>query len=133
VLASGENPAALRSGASSRPTFASSLAHRAGARRRLKAVATGRARQHFRRLLWPRLTHLRLSDDGVRHALSVMGLTRWATQTNVRQVFALVAYDAQSEPPYGSPHRSTEPLELLETIRVGLWEVPTVVLTRLRP
>src|SRR5579859_2689042 len=28
-----------------------------------------------------------LSDDGVRHALSTMGLTRWATQTNVRQVY----------------------------------------------
>src|SRR5438128_7879815 len=27
-----------------------------------------------------------LSDDGVRHALSVLGLTRWATQTNVRRV-----------------------------------------------
>ena len=69
-----------------------------------------------------------LSDDGVRHALSVMGLTRWATQTNVRQVFAWLPTTPQSEPPYGSPHRSTEPLELLETVRVGLWEVPTVVL-----
>src|SRR5579859_8195605 len=45
-----------------------------------------------------------LSDDGVRHALSVMGLTRWATQTNVRQVYASLPSMPQSEPPYGNPH-----------------------------
>src|SRR5712664_3570198 len=51
-----------------------------------------------------------LSDDGVRHALSVMGLTRWATQTNVRLVNACLPstpeIDLRSE-----PHRSTEPVD----------------------
>src|SRR5690348_3061721 len=50
-----------------------------------------------------------LSDDGVRHALSLMGLTRWATQTNVRQVFARLPSTPTPEVPYSSPHRSTEP------------------------
>src|ERR1700682_1324754 len=51
-----------------------------------------------------------LSDDGVRHALSIMGLTRWATQTNVRQVYVCLPstpeIDLQSE-----PHRSSEPVD----------------------
>jgi SNF2 family DNA or RNA helicase len=69
-----------------------------------------------------------LSDDGVRHALSVMGLTRWATQTNVRQVFACLPSLPDAEPPYGSPHRSTEPIESVESLKFGLWQVPAVVL-----
>jgi hypothetical protein len=71
-----------------------------------------------------------LSDDGVRHALSVMGLTRWATQTNVRQVYACLPSTPQSEPPYASPHRSTEPVEaeLAANLRLSLWAVPAVVL-----
>src|SRR5205814_5068299 len=69
-----------------------------------------------------------LSDDGVRHALSVMGLTRWATQTNVRHVFACLPSTPSDEPPYGSPHRSTERVEVAENLRLGLWQVPVVVL-----
>jgi SNF2 family DNA or RNA helicase len=69
-----------------------------------------------------------LSDDGVRHALSVMGLTRWATQSNVRQVFACLPTLPDAEPPYGAPHRSTEPVEVAENLRLGLWQVPAVVL-----
>jgi superfamily II DNA or RNA helicase len=69
-----------------------------------------------------------LSDDGVRHALSVMGLTRWATQTNVRHVFACLPSLPEAEPPYGAPHRSTEPVETAENLRLGLWQVPAVVL-----
>jgi superfamily II DNA or RNA helicase len=69
-----------------------------------------------------------LSDDGVRHALSVLGLTRWATQTNVRRVFATLPSVPASEPPYGSPHRSTEPIDTADSLRSGLWEVPAVVL-----
>jgi len=71
-----------------------------------------------------------LSDDGVRHALSVMGLTRWATQTNVRQVLACLPSTPESEPPYGSPHRSTEPFdaELAANLRLSRWAVPAVVL-----
>src|SRR5947209_18945214 len=69
-----------------------------------------------------------LSDDGVRHALSVLGLTRWASQTNVRRVFACLPSMPASEPPYGSPHRSTEPIEAAESLRFGLWQVPVVVL-----
>ncbi len=71
-----------------------------------------------------------LSDDGVRHALSVMGLTRWATQTNVRQVLACLPSTPESEPPYGSPHRSTEPVdaELAGNLRLSQWAVPAVVL-----
>ncbi|HTD78409.1 MAG TPA: SNF2 helicase-associated domain-containing protein, partial [Chloroflexota bacterium] len=69
-----------------------------------------------------------LSDDGVRHALSVLGLTRWASQTNVRRVFACLPSMPASEPPYGSPHRSTEPIEAAESLRFGLWQVPAVVL-----
>jgi len=69
-----------------------------------------------------------LSDDGVRHALSVMGLTRWATQTNVRQVFACLPSLPSEEPPYSAPHRSTEPIESVDSLKVGLWQVPAVVL-----
>jgi superfamily II DNA or RNA helicase len=69
-----------------------------------------------------------LSDDGVRHALSVLGLTRWATQTNVRRAFACLPSVPASEPPYGAPHRSTEPIETVESLRPGLWAVPAVVL-----
>ena len=61
-----------------------------------------------------------LSDDGVRHALSVMGLTRWATQTNVRHVFACVPSLPDAEPPYGAPHRSTEPADAVENLKLGL-------------
>jgi len=70
-----------------------------------------------------------LSDDGVRHALSTMGLTRWATQTNVRLVNACLPstpeIDLQSE-----PHRSTEPVDgsASENLRLALWAVPAVVL-----
>ena len=69
-----------------------------------------------------------LSDDGVRHALSIMGLTRWATQTNVRQVLAYLPSLPEAEPPYGSPHRSSDPVESAESLRLGLWSVPAVVL-----
>jgi SNF2 family DNA or RNA helicase len=69
-----------------------------------------------------------LSDDGVRHALSMMGLTRWATQTNVRHVFACLPSLPESEPPYGSPHRSTEAIEAAASLRLGQWVVPAVVL-----
>jgi SNF2 family DNA or RNA helicase len=69
-----------------------------------------------------------LSDDGVRHALSIMGLTRWATQTNVRHVFAHLPSLPEAEPPYGAPHRSTESVEAAENLRLGLWQVPAVVL-----
>ena len=69
-----------------------------------------------------------LSDDGVRHALSLMGLTRWATQTNVRQVFAELPSLPAAEPPYGAPHRSTEPFEDVGNLKFGLWQVPAVVL-----
>jgi SNF2 family DNA or RNA helicase len=69
-----------------------------------------------------------LSDDGVRHALSVMGLTRWATQTNVRQVYACLPSLPDAEPPYSAPHRSTEPVESAESLKLGLWQVPAVVL-----
>src|SRR5579864_6193586 len=69
-----------------------------------------------------------LSDDGVRHALSVMGLTRWATQTNVRQVFACLPSAPAAEPPYSTPHRSTEPVEGVESLKFALWQVPAVIL-----
>src|SRR4051812_26586088 len=46
-----------------------------------------------------------LTDDGVRHALSVLGLTRWATQTHVREVFACLP---SSE---AGPYRSSEPID----------------------
>ncbi|MBV9543574.1 MAG: hypothetical protein JOY61_04285, partial [Chloroflexi bacterium] len=65
-----------------------------------------------------------LSDDGVRHALSIMGLTRWAVQTNVRKAFACL------------PSRGDEPLrssELLQAasaadVRLAEWELSAVVL-----
>jgi SNF2 family DNA or RNA helicase len=69
-----------------------------------------------------------LSDDGVRHALSLIGLTRWATQTNVRQVFARLPSLPADEPPYGAPHRSTEPVEDAQSLKLGVWQVPAVVL-----
>ncbi|HET6320092.1 MAG TPA: hypothetical protein VFG86_26850, partial [Chloroflexota bacterium] len=70
-----------------------------------------------------------LSDDGVRHALSVMGLTRWATQTNVRLVQACLPSSVDSESaPGGSPHRSTEPIESPADLHLAEWAVPAVVL-----
>jgi superfamily II DNA or RNA helicase len=69
-----------------------------------------------------------LSDDGVRHALSVMGLTRWATQTNVRQVFACLPSLPQPEPPYVAPHRSTESVDSPDALRLATWQVPAVIL-----
>jgi SNF2 family DNA or RNA helicase len=57
-----------------------------------------------------------------------MGLTRWATQTNVRHVFACLPSLPAEEPPYGAPHRSTEPIESVENLKFGLWQVPAVVL-----
>jgi SNF2 family DNA or RNA helicase len=63
-----------------------------------------------------------LSGDGVRHALSVLGLTRWASQTNVRQVSArLPTSDA-------GPHRSGEPVDADAALRLAPWEVAAVVL-----
>ncbi|HEX8968397.1 MAG TPA: hypothetical protein VF937_10975, partial [Chloroflexota bacterium] len=69
-----------------------------------------------------------LSDDGVRHALSIMGLTRWATQTNVRHVYACLPSLPDAEPPYAAPHRSTEPVEAAENLKFGLWQLPAFVL-----
>jgi superfamily II DNA or RNA helicase len=57
-----------------------------------------------------------------------MGLTRWATQTNVRHVFACLPSVPDAEPPYGAPHRSTEPVESVENLKLGQWLVPAVVL-----
>ena len=57
-----------------------------------------------------------------------MGLTRWATQTNVRQVYASLPSLPSTEPPYSTPHRSTEPIEQLEALKPTLWQVPAVVL-----
>jgi SNF2 family DNA or RNA helicase len=70
-----------------------------------------------------------LSDDGVRHALSIMGLTRWATQTNVRLVNACLPSSVDSESaPGGSPHRSTEPIDSPADLHLVEWAVPAVVL-----
>lgn len=59
-----------------------------------------------------------------------MGLTRWATQTNVRQVLACLPSTPHSEPPYATPHRSTEPVEveLAASLMLSQWTVPAVVL-----
>src|ERR1043166_3686475 len=62
-----------------------------------------------------------LSDDGVRHALSVMGLTRWVTQTNVRQVYACLP-TRETETP-SEPHRSTEPVDATANLKLALWAV----------
>jgi SNF2 family DNA or RNA helicase len=57
-----------------------------------------------------------------------MGLTRWATQSNVRQVYGCLPSLPHDEPPYVAPHRSTEPVETPENLRLGMWQVPAVVL-----
>src|SRR4051794_17082854 len=70
-----------------------------------------------------------LSDDAVRHALSVMGMTRWATQTNVRLVLACLPSSVDSESaPGGSPHRSTEPIDSPADLHLAEWAVLAVVL-----
>jgi SNF2 family DNA or RNA helicase len=61
----------------------------------------------------------------VRHALSVLGLTRWATQTNVRHVFACLP-TLNGDP--AAPHRSTEPLDPEAGPRLSEWEVSAIVL-----
>jgi SNF2 family DNA or RNA helicase len=63
-----------------------------------------------------------LTDDGVRHALSVLGLTRWATQTNVRQVFASLPSSEVG------PHRSTEAIDPEASPRLDWWAVSAVIL-----
>ncbi len=63
-----------------------------------------------------------LTDDGVRHALSVLGLTRWATQTHVREVFASLP---SSE---AAPHRSSEPIDPEASPRLVTWTVAAVIL-----
>ena len=57
-----------------------------------------------------------------------MGLTRWATHTNVRQVYANLPSLPATEPPFSAPHRSTEPFEQPENLKLALWQVPAVVL-----
>lgn len=62
-----------------------------------------------------------------------MGLTRWATQTNVHRVFASLPSRPQAEPPYATPHRSTEPIDVepgagADPLRIARWQVPAVIL-----
>jgi SNF2 family DNA or RNA helicase len=58
-----------------------------------------------------------------------MGLTRWATQSNVRQVFACLPTSPASESAQdGSPHRSTEPVGESGSLRLDQWLVQAVVL-----
>src|SRR5919199_1774172 len=65
-----------------------------------------------------------LTDDGIRHALSVLGLTTWATQGSVRQVVACLPSTE------AGPHRSTDPVEPPDANqqRLDAWDVPAVVL-----
>ncbi|HET6316103.1 MAG TPA: SNF2-related protein, partial [Chloroflexota bacterium] len=63
-----------------------------------------------------------LTDDGVRHALSVLGLTRWATQTHVREVFASLPSSEVT------PQRSSEPIDPEASPRLVTWTVPAVIL-----
>jgi SNF2 family DNA or RNA helicase len=65
-----------------------------------------------------------LTDDGIRHALSVLGLTTWATQGSVRQVVACLPSTE------AGPHRSTDPVETPAGPEQHLqaWDLPAVVL-----
>src|ERR671929_1700449 len=66
-----------------------------------------------------------LTDDGIRHALSVLGLTTWATQGSVRQVVACLPSTD------GGPHRSTDPLDGKDGPQqqhLEAWDLPAVVL-----
>jgi superfamily II DNA or RNA helicase len=71
----------------------------------------------------PPLPHpFALNDDGVRHALSMLGLTRWATQTHVRQIVAcLPSSDA-------GPYRSSEPIDPEASPRLTPWSAWAVIL-----
>jgi superfamily II DNA or RNA helicase len=78
-----------------------------------------------------------LSDDGVRHALSVMGLTRWATQTNLHTVVACLPSLPQADPPYAAPQRSTGVIDattaeaapqVVDGLRLAQWNVSAVIL-----
>jgi SNF2 family DNA or RNA helicase len=86
----------------------------------------GRA-QRRRRTLKPLAHHppphpFALTGDGVRHALSVLGLARWATPTNVRTAAALLpSLD-------GAPWRSTEPRPDGAALSFRPWDVPVVTL-----
>jgi SNF2 family DNA or RNA helicase len=58
-----------------------------------------------------------------------MGLTRYATQTNVRQVAACLPSSVDSESlPGGSPHRSTEAIQSPADLTLAHWGVQAVVL-----
>ncbi len=70
----------------------------------------------------PSLHPFALTDDGVRHALSVMGLTRWATQTHVRQVYACLP-SAEA-----GPLRSTEPVDPEASPKLDHWALSAVIL-----
>ncbi len=63
-----------------------------------------------------------LTDDGVRHALSTMGLTRWATQTQVREVITCLPSSDSA------PYRSSEPIHPEATARLAPWAVSAVIL-----
>ena len=69
-----------------------------------------------------RHTRSHLTDDGVRHALSTLGLTRWATQAQVREVFARLP---SSE---AGPYRSSEPIDPEASPRLAPWAVSAVIL-----
>src|SRR5262245_31622877 len=63
-----------------------------------------------------------LTDDGVRHALSMLGLTRWATQAHVREVIACLPSSTDA------PYRSSEPIDPEASPRLRPWAVSAVIL-----
>src|SRR5438105_7800747 len=67
-----------------------------------------------------------LTDDGIRHALSVLGLTPWISQSSVRQVVACLPASVD-----GGPWRSTDPLVEPAALQLEAWDVSAVVLDEL--
>ncbi len=82
-----------------------------------------RVRPPKRRPPGPPVHPFALTEDGVRHALSTLGLTRWTGSSTGRAALARL--------PTGEagPWRSTDPPPAEDNLRYAVWQVPTVALS----
>ncbi len=82
-----------------------------------------RGRPPKRRPPGPPVHPFALTEDGVRHALSTLGLMRWTGSSTGRSALARL--------PSGEagPWRSTDPPPAVDDLHFAVWQVPTVALS----